>query len=257
MRINNLMYALLASAGLAQAAQPTVVSYGSSTFSDAGNTNEVVAGVSWQTGDIVLALGGVGNNAGANQLATPTVTGGTGTGLTFSLLASVNNNSAFDDAQVYVWSATAAGNGSGSIQSASSAGSSRRNGIGIFVFRGTDGLGTPVALDGSTAKTISLTRGGTNSHVVEILVDFNQVGDVVVDAAPSGAVRFAEAEAGEADFFVLSWSDQGSTGTTAYGLTNHTGSVDMSGIAIEVLGTAGGGTPCLPCIRRHYSMIRH
>jgi hypothetical protein len=222
------------------AAQPTVVSYGNSTFSDVGNTTNTVAGVSWQAADIVVVFGGVANNTSANTLATPTITGGTGTGLTFTLSTSVNNDAANNDTQVYLWSATAAGTGSGTISSTTTDSSGGRNGIAAFVFRGSDGLGTPVVLDGSASKTITVVRGFANSHVVEMLADWNQVGDVAVDATPTGTVRFAEAESGQADFFVLSWGDQGGTGSTAYGMTNHTGTVDLSGIAIEVRGTAGG-----------------
>jgi hypothetical protein len=222
-------------------AEPTVISYGNSTFSDAGNTTNTVAGVSWQAGDIVLVLAGNSNNTAAGRIGTPTVTGLTGTGLTFGSIATVNDNGSNDDAQVYGWSATAAGTGSGTISSTSTTPSGERNGIGVFVYRGSDGLGTPVTLDGSSAKTISVTRVQANSHVVVILIDWNQVGDVTVTATPTGTVRFAEAESGQADFFIVSFGDQGATGTTAYGITNHTGTVDMSGIAVEVKGTAGGG----------------
>lgn len=231
------------------ATQPTKVSVTTSTFSDAGNTNETAGGVSWQTSDRVLVFGGVSDGAIANQLATPTVTGGSGTGLTFSLSTAVNNSGA-TDSQVYLWTATAAGNGSGTIQSVSSAAGSLRGGIVVYVFRGSTGLGTPVSLDNSTAKTISVTRAQANSHVVVLMSDYLAVGDATVTATPTGTVDFAESEAGQADYFAVSFDDQGATGTTAYGITNHTGTVDMSGLAVEIKGTASGSTLAIKR-RRH------
>lgn len=226
-------------------AEPTFVEYDESTFSDSGATDELSGASSWQTGDIVLVFGAASDNAAADQLGTPTVSGGSGTGLTFSLLASVNNGSGSNDTQVYLWTATAAGNGSGQIASVTTPGGgtpgNRRLGIAVMVYRGSDGLGTPVTIDGSSAKTISVTRAQANSHIALMMADWNQVGDVTVDATPTGTVRHASAQSGEADFFVCSFGDQGATGTTSYGITNHTGTVDMSGIAVEVKGTAGGG----------------
>jgi len=222
-------------------AEPTFVEYDESTYSDIGPTDELASASTWQTGDIVLVFGGHSTNDAANQLGTPTVTSGSGTGLTFSLLASVNNAAGSNDTQVFLWTATAAGNGSGAIQSVTSAtANGLRSGISVLIYRGSDGLGTPVTLDGSTAKTISVTRAQANSHVALMLADWAQVGDVTVTATPSGTVRHASAEAGQADFFVVTFGDQGATGTTSYGITDHTGTVDMSGIAVEIKGTAGG-----------------
>jgi len=218
-------------------AEPTLVQVAKSTFSDSGLTDETSASITWETGDAILVFGGVSNNDTVGSLGTPTVTG-----LTFGLLASVNNNNAVDDAPVFLWTATAAGNGSGAVVSVTTtADSGRRSGLVVYVYRGSDGLGTPVTLDGSTAKTISVTRAGANSHVAMMMADWNQVGDVTVTATPTGTVDHAQAESGQADFFAVSFPDQGAAGTTAYGITNHTGTVDMSGIAVEILGTAAGG----------------
>jgi hypothetical protein len=62
-----------------------------------------------------------------------------------------------------------------------------------------------------------------------------------VTATPSGTVRAAIAVSGQADFFCVTTDDLGSTGTYACGIASHTGTVDMSGIAVEIKGTTGGG----------------
>ena len=219
-------------------AAPTLVQVAKSTFSDSGLTDETSASITWEAGDIILVFGAIANNEVANQLGLPARAG-----LTFSLLTSVNNNAATDDIQVFLWTATAAGAGSGTVVSVTSPFDGKvvlRSGIVVYVYRGSGGLGTPVTLDGSTAKTISVTRAGANSHVVMMMADWNQVGDVTVTATPTGTVDHAQAESGQADFFAVSFGDQGAAGgPTAYGITGHTGTVDMSGIAVEIKGSAG------------------
>ena len=217
-------------------AEPTAADYQESDFTDVYTTDELTASVTWGAGDIILVFGAISNNESSTVLGLPTVTG-----LTFAELASLNENTdARDDTVVYLWSATAGSSGSGQIASVTSGGiSTLRSGLAVLVYSGSDGLGTPVTMDGGTGKTISVTRAGDNSHVALIMADWNQVGDVTVDATPTGTVRKATALSGQMDVFVCSFGDQGSAGTTSYGITNHTGTVDMSGIAIEIKGTAG------------------
>lgn len=218
-------------------AEPTLVQYAESTFSDSGVTDETSASITWETGDSILVVGVVSNNGATQTLGVPTVTG-----LTFTQIGVVNAADDSNDTRCYMWGATAAAGGSGAVVSVtSSVDAGLKSGIGVFVFRGSDGFGTPVTLDGSTAKTISVTRVQANSHVVVVMGDWNQVGDVTVSATPTGTVRHASAQSGQADFFICSYGDQGATGTTSYGITSHTGTVDMSGLAVEVKGTAGGG----------------
>lgn len=218
-------------------AAPALVSSSVSTFSDSYTTDESAGSVSWEAGDIVLVWGSISNNNSGFTLSTPTVTG-----LTFSLATSVNVNNDNNDTQQYLWSATAAGSGSGAIACVTNGASGTlRAGIAVQVWRGSDGLGTPVTIDGSTAKTISVTTTQANSVVMWGMSDWNQVGDATVTATPSGTVQHASAESGQADFFAGYTGDLGSIGTYACGIASHTGTVDMSGIAVEVKGTAGGG----------------
>jgi hypothetical protein len=113
-------------------------------------------------------------------------------------------------------------------------------GISAFVIRGSDGNGTPVQLVGSSAKTISVTRAQANSRVLLAMGDWNATTDVTVTATPAGTVRVATNPT-NATFFVCDYDDQGGTGTSSYGIANHTGTVKMTGIAVEIKGTAGGG----------------
>ncbi len=220
---------------------PTLISVTPSTFSDSGTTDEATASVSWQSGDRILVKGMWSNNQSSSNdgISTPTATG-----LTFSLIGSVNTTlvTGGDDTINYMWSALAGSNGSSVVSAVTTTtDTAKRGGIVVEVWRGSDGFGTPATLDGSSAKTISLTRGSANSCVSLCMADWNQVGDVTVTATPTGTVDLASAQSGQADFFSVTYGDQGATGTTSYGIANHTGTVDMSGIAVEILGTAGGG----------------
>jgi hypothetical protein len=211
-------------------AEPTLIAYQQSDWTDVGTGNEVTPSISWEAGDQILAVGAT-EDEGAT-MGVPTATG-----LTFSQLDATAGAS---NTRTYLWGATAGANGSGAVTSVS-AGTSAARGLSAYVYRGSDGFGTPASITGSTAKTISVTRSQANSHIVAVLADWNQVGDVTVSPSPAGGTqRVAVAVAGRADFFQFSWGDQGSAGTTAYGITDHTGTVDMSGLAVEIKGTGGG-----------------
>lgn len=207
---------------------PTVSDYDSSDFVTPTSASEVTGSITWSTGDLVLVFGGCEN--GSNTLNTPTATG-----LSFGLITSIDSGVG-GNSSVFLWSATAASGGSGTVTSTINGGSASR-GLAAYVFSGSGGLGGNATLSGSTAKTISLTRGNANSAVATMLADWNAISDTVVTSSPgSGTVRQATESPAHATYFVTDWGDQGSPGVTSYGITNHTGTVRMSGIAVEVKG---------------------
>jgi hypothetical protein len=210
-------------------AAPTLADYRESDWTDLSTSgpveNEVSASATWLAGDVIVVLGATEDNG--RTLATPTATG-----LTFSLITSTNTGS---NCKAYLWTATAGSNGSGAITSVLS-NALTAAGISVFVFRGCSGVGTPQTIIGSAAKTISVTRAQANSLVVCLLADWNATADVAVTATPTGTVRVATNPT-NASFYVTSFGDQGTTGTTSYGIANHTGTVKMAGIALEVKGS--------------------
>ena len=214
-------------------AAPTLTSYAQSTWTDtpALNANDVTASLSWNSGDTVYVLGGTED--ASKTFGTPTATG-----LTFALVTSITTAS---NCAAYLWTATAGSTSSGAITSLLSGSATGAGGLSAWAFNG-QGIGNTATISGSTAKTISLVRGGNNSAVIVFLGDWNQVGDVTVTPSPSGGTqRVAVAVSGRADFFVFDWGDQGAAGTTSYGIASHTGTVKMTGIVVEVLGTADAG----------------
>lgn len=111
---------------------PTLADYNESSFSDTGTNDETTGVVSWQASDIVIVLGATADNT--VTLGTPTATG-----LSFNLVDSTSGGST---ARTYLWSATAGSSGSSAVASDGTSGSSGdTNGISVFVYRGSDGLG--------------------------------------------------------------------------------------------------------------------
>ena len=216
------------------ATAPTLADYDQSDWTVRAPGSEVTGSVTWQTGDILVVVGSTENST--FLLGTPTATG-----LTFSLITSAGTTGL--DAPAYIWSATAGSNGSGAITvPLTGETNSGARGASVFVYRGSDGLGNTGTITGSTAKVISLTRGSANSGVVVVLGDWNAVNDTSVTSSPSGGTqRVAQYVAGAVTNFVFNWGDQGATGTTSYGITDHTGTVDMTGIVVEIKGTAATG----------------
>jgi hypothetical protein len=209
-------------------AQPTLVAVAVTPDFTPGVIARTAGSFTWVAGDRFFVLGLTEDDS--HTLTLPTVTG-----LTFSQVVSV---SSVNNSRVYLWAATAGGSGSGTITSNASSASTAA-GLVAYQYRNCNGLGTPVQLLGSANKTISVTRGQDNSHILLGMVDWNAVNDVAVDPTPAGGTqRVARFETGQGTFFGFDWGDQGATGTTSYGITNHTGTVDMTGLAVEVLGVA-------------------
>lgn len=208
---------------------PTVSDYQASNWTDTGTT-ETTGTFTWSAGAFVVAVGSA--ESGSAALSTPTATG-----LSFSLASSINTGDGSDTVS-YVWTASPGSSGSGAVTSG--AGSAVGAGISVFAFTGSNGLGATATLDNSAAKVISLTRAHNNSAVVNVMGDWNAVNDTTVNTSPAGGVvRQASNAPSRATFFVNSWGDQGSSGNTSYGITDHTGTVDMSGIVVEVRGVPG------------------
>lgn len=214
-------------------AQPTLGNYQESNWTDNIGTSEVTASATWSSGDLIVVLG-MTSDSGLT-LGTPTATG-----LTFSAVSGTPTTSS-SVCKAYAWTASAGSGGSGAI-TATAAGGAGGRGLAAFVFSGSDGLGGTAISDGlGSTTTQSLTRTGTNSHVVQAWGDWNAVNDTTVTWTPSGETqREAIWVSGQATFFVANWGDQGASGTTSYGFSGFAGGA-MTAITLEVLGTSGGG----------------
>jgi hypothetical protein len=197
----------------------------------------VSSSVSWETGDVIIVHGGVADDG--DSLATPTVAG-----LTFALvLESVPNA---DSCRSYVWAATAASPGSGTVEGSKPGGGSTTWGIAVEVWHGTDGVGNS-ATNTSTTKTVSLTRGFENSGVSYGGFDWS-ASSAAATWTPSGQTVI-ESSGDDTNYgiHVAYWGDQGAAGATSYGISSAS-SGDFAKVAVEVKGTAGAPAVAIPPI---------
>lgn len=210
-------------------AAPTLADYQESNYTDTG-TNEVSASATWSAGDLIIVLGMTADNT--TTMGTPTATG-----LTFAAVSGSPTTTTIS-CKGYAWTATAGSSGSGAITSVKSV--SLSGGLSVFVFSSTDGIGgTAFSATLGATTTQSLTRTGTNSHVVQIWGDWNANNDTTVTWTPSGQTeRVADYHSGKATYFAASWGDQGASGATSYGFSGFAGG-DMTAMTLEILGTAG------------------
>lgn len=211
---------------------PTLVSYTETTWSGTGTKS--TAAVTWLAGDLVVV-------AAVNESANGTIAAPTATGLTFTAGGAVGT--AGSDCQANSWSVTA---GAGGSQVVTSTGSGAFNwGMGVWVWRGSGGIGTR-ATSITAAKTVSLVRSGANSCVVFASGDFSTAATTGYSFTPTVAHDRQHAAQGTAySVYVADFGDQGSAGTTSYGTAGETSSGPFTNLALEILGVAAaaGATP--------------
>lgn len=206
---------------------PTLVSTSGSTWNDT-TTTETTGLLSWQTGDLVVVIGMVEDQL--VSLSTPTATG-----LTFSAVSGFPIN-LVNTCKGYAWTATAGSNGTGTITSGTE---SYMAGIQAYVFRGSDGIGNTAQTTSGTALTLSLTRNYDNSMVVWAAGDWGATNDTTVSSDPVGGnQRQAAWISGKATLFAFDWGDQGSAGTTSYGISGFSPGNTFTKIALEIRGSS-------------------
>ena len=214
----------------------TLSAFGKSNFADDNSTAESVA-TSWSAGDLIVVLGVTGDNGGT--LNTPTATG-----LTFSLATATTGTNPTNTAsrcKGYIWTATAGSSGSGTI-SASHGGSSQFSGIYVWVWSSHGGVGKVITDTTASAITTSMVRSGANSRVAWALGDWNATNDTTVTGTPGSSTQEnAEFISGQFTTFAFDWPDQGSSGTTSYGISGFSSNRNMQ-LAIEILAGTGGTT---------------
>lgn len=214
---------------------PTFSAYQQSNWADTPTPgNEVTPSLSWTVGDLIVVVG-------MTEGTTLTLGVPTATGLTFSVFLSSTQAS---QCQAYVWTAIAPSTSSGAITSVGS-NNGVMGGIAAFAITGHTGIGNTAAVVGTAAKTISLDRGHANSGVICVQADFTANADVTVtcDPASGGTQRGAVTQSGRASFYLCSWTDQGATAITPYGVGSLTGTVQITGFALEIVGLEAPEVP--------------
>lgn len=224
-------------------AAPTLVAYLGSDHTDV-NANESAGSFTWLSGDIFVVIGITEDN-GQTFTGTPA-----GTGLTFSAITATsgsNPTATGSSCKGYAWAATASSGNSGNI---TISGTAVGKYIGVWQYRASDGVGA-ATFTVSTAATANLTRTQANSAVAWASGDWGASTDVTVTPSPAtgGTQREAFLHSGRYSGYAFDWADEGATGTTAYGIGSWTASgSNVTKVAVEVKGAAGGGAAVIPDI---------
>lgn len=223
---------------MARNTPPTLISYTEIAYTTATTTSIVSASISWQTGDVIVVEALCES---ATALGTPTATG-----LTFT---SQKSNSAASSCASQCATAVAA-SASSSAVTITRAGTPHA-GAGIWVWRGSDGVGASVE-GHTTAKTVSLVLTDTHSAVCWGVGDFNA--DAITTIAPTPtATNERERSLDTGKYSIYSWDliDNAGSGATSFGFTGTPTAGPYSQIAVEILGTtvAASSPPILVTTR--------
>ena len=211
---------------------PTLTAYSETAWNSGGT--KATASFSWSAGDVIVVV--AATEDGGHPVAAPT-----GTGLTFSAVTGASVGADSSHCGANAWVATPGSSGSSTISS-TGATTARHWGMGAWQWTGSAGVGNVGAL-ASTALTVSLTRAGNNSCVAGGVFDFNAGSTSGYGWTPTvGHDRDHAVDSGRYTFYVADWGDQGSSGSTSYGLTGVSGG-PFTKLVIEVKGSAGTNAP--------------
>jgi hypothetical protein len=210
-------------------AAPTLVSYTEVDWTSAV-TSQTTASISWNNGDVLAFVGGC---EGVSTIALPTTTG---TGLSF-LSQQVNSTAGTCSTRLAACVATATS--SGTINSTSS-GAGLVWGFGVWVWRGSQGIGNSSEQHTAT-KTVNMTpAAGADCGVVWGAFDFSAGASPAATPTPTHTRQAVQIGASYS-IVVADIADQISAGAVSYGLTVTGTTGPYSIIVLEIKAGAASG----------------
>lgn len=209
------------------ATAPTLISYTETASWVTGSASKSIASISWQIGDVLVAMAG----AGWVVLDVPT---NTGSGLAWVSQQS-HVASTVCATQLATAVATAASSG---VISIATDDPGVKFGFGVWVYRGSDGIGNSVE-QYTTTKTVNLTPTGANGAIVWGVFDRSGQATHTITPTPTNTNELTQD--GDYTIHVADLADQTSAGATAYGVSGGGSTGPYSIVALEIKGTAGGG----------------
>lgn len=214
---------------------PTFISYNENTTGFANTTSPVsTAVISWQTNDVIVVLAG---SEGLNSSDLPAVP--TATGLTFSSVVVTGTPGTFCGARIST--ATAASNGS-SVVTGTDGGGTSHWGFGVWVIRGSTGVGASV-VQTTSGLTKAMISTQANSYIIWGVFDFAAASLQTITPTPTDT-RERAVQSGAYTYYVADLASQSSTSPINYGISG-SGSGPFSIVGIEVKGTAGAASTCV------------
>lgn len=207
--------------------------YGATVFNTAA-ASKSVAGVSWNSGEVVVV---VSFSEGSTTVpGTPT---NTGSGLTWA------------DKQTQLTGSNTTGRLSTAVASATSSGTvsvaavnSQHWGFAVWVWSGSDGIGNSAKLGGTpqATKTVSYTATQTNSGIVWGLADFNADAAFTAGTPSPTNTRLNAQDAGRYTAALFDLLNQTSSGAVSYGATGGGTTGPFLIFVMEVKGAAAAAT---------------
>lgn len=212
---------------------PSLISY-TETAWNTGNTNGVnhtktSSSVAWNANDVIVFLTGA---EGANAPGNPTATG-----LTF---VSQKSDASAGTCGTRLSAVVAGSNGSSAITAAYTANDSDHWGFGVWVWRGSQGIGNS-SEQHTSVKTVALVPIAADCAVVWGTFDFAAGALQTITPTPTNT-RQRAVDTGHYTFYVSDLGDQVSGGSTSYGISG-TGSGPFSIIVLEVQTGAAVAVP--------------
>jgi hypothetical protein len=197
----------------------------------AGTGTRAFGAVTTQAGDFVVV--GIQVENAQTAAFTPS-----GTGTTWPGAANADSGQVgLSRGRALIWVGSDTAGGSRTITITASAGINYR--ARLTVVRGSTGVGGTGA--SSTLQNVSVARTGDDSMILMGVTDWSAgaVGSPVW--TPGGSTTASEQQAGVATYIFGRWDDSGPAGTASHGITTPTYTTPTVA-ALEMLGTAGGGT---------------
>lgn len=206
---------------MARSTPPTLISYTEVAYSQNSPT-ATSASVSWLAGDVIVVIV---MDEGVATIGTPTATG-----LTFT--SPVSNNAAGTCASRGAYVVAAAG-GSSAVSATLSTG---HGGLGVWVWRGSEGIGSSVEQH-TTTRTKALVPVDTHSAYCWTVGDFAAGATTSVVLTPTPTTTQESAlDVGHYTVYSGNLNDQASAASTNFGTSGGTVTGPSSIIAMEVLG---------------------
>jgi hypothetical protein len=226
---------------------PTFVSATLSAWN--ASTTPKTASITTQAGDRLVVGVGCENNAGTGY-TTPT-----GNSVTFGAFTVAGGTGNFGE--VGISTATDSVGGTAWTLSVGRGGATGEWGFVCYVFRGSDGFGTPAAGTGSGGPSLALTTTQDNSAIVYVSTDWNAVDGAsrtwrainVTPTSGNGMERQYYRNAAAYSAYSAYWSDTATAGAKTTGLSAPTGQA-WAVAAVEVKGTAGAAAGSLVVPRK-------
>lgn len=199
--------------------------------------NAVLSAVAWNAGDtIVYAI------VSEDQTQTYGLPSGTGTG---TITTQGTANTVASSCWGQSWQSVAASTqASVTITSAFSGSSARHSSFLIAVVAaGTSAGVARLSIAATLTPTISVTRTGQDSTVLDLLGDWSSAATTGRTPVPVGGTQLqATVDAGRYTSYINRWDSQGAAGTTSYGVAGANFVNNLTKLTIEIQGLAGTAT---------------